>query len=193
MFYIAVRHGGRRLSATFTWKALERRLSERHQDEAGSRSCSSSSRFPRDFQPCARRPWIDSRGGELGTRSAMPSGRVRQPGLIVACVVGDGEAETGPWRPHGSPISSSTQLPTEPCCDPASQWLQDQQSDLLARIEHENWSNFCEAALDACFVEGDEPEKMHELMAPPWTKPSSNPANPNQCARKNDTLGRAGQ
>jgi xylulose-5-phosphate/fructose-6-phosphate phosphoketolase len=56
-------------------------------------------------------------GGELGYCLSHSFGAVfDNPGLIVACVVGDGEAETGPWPPAGTATSSSIRPPTEPSC-----------------------------------------------------------------------------
>jgi len=36
---------------------------------------------------------------------------------------------------------------------------------VLARIEHEDWSNFSGMRLDTSLCGGDEPAKMHQLMA----------------------------
>jgi phosphoketolase len=46
-------------------------------------------------------------GGELGYSLAHAYGTaLDKPDLIVACVVGDREAETGRWRPVGMPTNS---------------------------------------------------------------------------------------
>jgi xylulose-5-phosphate/fructose-6-phosphate phosphoketolase len=87
--------------------------------------------------------------------------------LIVACVVGDGEAETGPlatsWHSNKllDPASDGAVLPilhlngykiANPC--------------ILARISHDELDQlFRGYGYTPYFVEGDEPEKMHELMA----------------------------
>ena len=107
-------------------------------------------------------------GGELGYSLSHAYGAVfDNPDLIVACVVGDGEAETGPlaaaW--HGNkflnPAADGAVLPIlhlngYKIANPT----------LLARIGH--------AELDALlrgygyapvFVEGDAPEAMHQRMA----------------------------
>jgi len=56
-------------------------------------------------------------GGELGYSLSHAFGAAfDNPDLIVACIIGDGEAETGPLATACSPTSFSTQLPTEPCC-----------------------------------------------------------------------------
>jgi len=79
MFYIAgPGHGGPAIVGNdLPRRQLERDLSERHQDEAGLKSCSSSSRFPEAFPATLRRPPPGrfTRAESWGTRSAMPSGR----------------------------------------------------------------------------------------------------------------------
>jgi len=56
-------------------------------------------------------------GGELGYALAHAFGAAfDNPDLLVACVVGDGEAETARWRRAGTRTSSSTRAPTAPCC-----------------------------------------------------------------------------
>ena len=46
-------------------------------------------------------------GGELGYALSHAYGAAfDNPDLIVACVVGDGEAETGRWQRAGTPTSS---------------------------------------------------------------------------------------
>ncbi len=56
-------------------------------------------------------------GGELGYSLAHAYGAAfDNPDLLVAAVVGDGEAETGPWRPDGTRTSSSIPSTTGWCC-----------------------------------------------------------------------------
>ena len=107
-------------------------------------------------------------GGELGYSLSHAFGAVfDNPGLIVACVVGDGEAETGPlatsWHSNKflNPNTDGAVLPILHL----NGW-KIANPTLLARIEHEELEQF----LRGCgwtpyFVEGDEPEKMHQLMA----------------------------
>ena len=97
------------------------------------RSCSSSSRFPAGSPATSRRrrPGSIHEGGELGYSLSHAFGAAfDNPDLIVACVVGDGEAETGPlataWH------SNKLLEPGHRRCraaDPAPQRLQDQQPD----------------------------------------------------------------
>ena len=98
----------------------------------------------------------------------MPSApRSTIPDLIVACVVGDGEAETGPlataWHSNKflNPITDGAVLPILHL-----NGYKISNPTVLARIEHEELEQF----LRGCgwtpyFVEGDEPEEMHQLMA----------------------------
>ena len=56
-------------------------------------------------------------GGELGYSLAHAYGAAfDNPDLLVACVVGDGEAETGPLAAAGTPTSSWTRPATARCC-----------------------------------------------------------------------------
>ena len=62
-------------------------------------SCSGSSPFPAAFQamPRRKRPAPSMKAANSATRWPMPSAPPSTiPDLLVACVVGDGEAETGP-------------------------------------------------------------------------------------------------
>ncbi len=107
-------------------------------------------------------------GGELGYALSHAYGAAfDNPDLIVACVVGDGEAETGPlatsWHSNKflNPATDGAVLPilhlngykiANPC--------------VLARISHEELDQlFRGYGYTPYFVEGHEPEKMHELMA----------------------------
>ena len=107
-------------------------------------------------------------GGELGYSLSHSFGAVfDNPDLIVACVVGDGEAETGPlataWHSNKflNPITDGAVLPILHL-----NGYKISNPTVLARIEHQELEQF----LRGCgwtphFVEGDEPEEMHELMA----------------------------
>ncbi|MCK0207985.1 phosphoketolase family protein [Starkeya koreensis] len=107
-------------------------------------------------------------GGELGYSLSHAYGAVLDnPELIVACVVGDGEAETGPlatsW--HGNkflnPANDGAVLPIlhlngYKIANPT----------VLARIPHEELKALFEGyGYAPIFVEGEEPEPMHQAMA----------------------------
>ena len=89
------------------------------------------------------------------------------PNLVVACVVGDGEAETGPlataWHSNKflNPITDGAVLPILHL-----NGYKISNPTVLARIEREELEQF----LRGCgwtpyFVEGHEPALMHEAMA----------------------------
>jgi len=107
-------------------------------------------------------------GGELGYSLSHAFGAAfDNPGLIVACVVGDGEAETGPlataW--HGNkflnPASDGAVLPIlhlngYKIANPT----------LLARIgEDELRDLFVGYGYEPYFVEGADPKSVHQFMA----------------------------
>jgi xylulose-5-phosphate/fructose-6-phosphate phosphoketolase len=107
-------------------------------------------------------------GGELGyTLSHAYGAAFDNPDLIVAAVVGDGEAETGPlatsWHSNKflNPITDGVVLPIlhlngYKIANPT----------VLARISHEEVEDlFRGYGYTPYFVEGDDPKKMHQRMA----------------------------
>jgi xylulose-5-phosphate/fructose-6-phosphate phosphoketolase len=107
-------------------------------------------------------------GGELGYALSHAFGAAfDNPDLIVACVVGDGEAETGPlatsWHSNKflNPAADGVVLPIlhlngYKIANPA----------ILARISHEELDHlFRGYGYVPYFVEGDDPPRMHEAMA----------------------------
>jgi xylulose-5-phosphate/fructose-6-phosphate phosphoketolase len=107
-------------------------------------------------------------GGELGYALSHAFGAAfDNPDLIVACIVGDGEAETGPlatgWHSNKflNPQRDGCVLPilhlngykiANPC--------------FLARIPHDELKKLFEGyGYKPYFVEGHEPEAMHRQMA----------------------------
>ena len=107
-------------------------------------------------------------GGELGYSLAHAFGAAfDNPGLLVACVVGDGEAETGPlatsWHSNKflNPVRDGAVLPIlhlngYKIAGPT----------VLARIPREELiALFTGYGYQPFLVEGDEPETMHALMA----------------------------
>jgi len=107
-------------------------------------------------------------GGELGYALSHAYGAAfDNPDLIVACVVGDGEAETGPlatsWHSNKflSPVHDGAVLPIlhlngYKIANPT----------VLARMSHQELENlFVGYGYKPYFVEGSDPETMHQLMA----------------------------
>jgi xylulose-5-phosphate/fructose-6-phosphate phosphoketolase len=107
-------------------------------------------------------------GGELGYVLSHAFGAVLDnPDLIAACVVGDGEAETGPlataWHSNKflNPVSDGVVLPIlhlngYKIANPA----------VLSRISHDELEKlFIGYGYKPYFVEGSEPEAMHQKMA----------------------------
>ena len=107
-------------------------------------------------------------GGELGYALSHAYGAAfDNPDLIVACVIGDGEAETGPlatsWHSNKflNPVTDGAVLPIlhlngYKIANPT----------VLARISHEELESLLIGyGYKPYFVEGSEPEAMHQLMA----------------------------
>ena len=107
-------------------------------------------------------------GGELGYALSHAYGAVfDNPNLIAACVIGDGEAETGPlatsW--HGNkfldPVRDGAVLPILHL-----NGYKIASATVLARISREELAALMHGyGYTPYFVEGSEPAKMHQLMA----------------------------
>jgi len=138
-------------------------------DEAGLKKLFRQFSFPGGIPSHASPecPGSIHEGGELGYSLSHSFGAVfDNPDLIVACVVGDGEAETGPlataWHSNKflDPATDGAVLPIlhlngYKIANPT----------VLARITHEELEQF----LRGCgwmpiFVEGHEPQAMHAQM-----------------------------
>jgi xylulose-5-phosphate/fructose-6-phosphate phosphoketolase len=107
-------------------------------------------------------------GGELGYVLSHACGAAfDNPDLIVAAVVGDGEAETGPlatsWHINKflNPIRDGAVLPILNL-----NGYKINNPTLLARISHEELEDLFKGyGYTPCFVEGSDPESMHQAMA----------------------------
>jgi len=172
MLYIAgPGHGGPGLVAN---TYLEGTYSEVYpnisQDEEGLRKLFKQFSFPGGIPShvAPETPGSIHEGGELGYSVAHAYGAVLDnPDVIAACVVGDGEAETGPlataWHSNKflNPVTDGAVLPIlhlngYKIANPT----------LLARISHEELNNlFLGYGYQPHFVEGSDPETMHQLMA----------------------------
>ena len=103
------------------------------QDEEGMKRLFKQFSFPGGIPShvAPETPGSIHEGGELGYALSHAYGAAfDNPDLIVACVVGDGEAETGPlatsWHSQQVPQPGARR---RGAADPASQRLQDRQSD----------------------------------------------------------------
>src|SRR5438045_599259 len=140
------------------------------QDEEGMKRLFTQFSFPGGIPShvAPETPGSIHEGGELGYSLSHAYGAVLDnPGLIAACVVGDGEAETGPlatsWQGNKflNPATDGCVLPilhlngykiANPC--------------VLARIPHEELEAYFRGlGYKPYFVEGDQPEVMHQKMA----------------------------
>src|SRR5262245_7423809 len=107
-------------------------------------------------------------GGELGYVLSHACGAVfDNPNLIVAAIVGDGEAETGPlatsWHINKflNPIHDGAVLPILNL-----NGYKINNPTLLARISHEELENLFKGyGYTPYFVEGSDPATMHQAMA----------------------------
>jgi xylulose-5-phosphate/fructose-6-phosphate phosphoketolase len=172
MFYIAgPGHGGPALVGnTYLEGTYSEIYPDVSQDETGLKRLFTQFSFPGGISShvAPTTPGSIHEGGELGYSLSHAFGAVfDNPGLIVACVIGDGEAETGPlataWHSNKflNPASDGAVLPILHL-----NGYKISNPTVLARIEPEELDQF----LRGCgwtphYVEGDDPAVMHELMA----------------------------
>ena len=140
------------------------------QDEAGLRKLFTQFSFPGGIPSHASPecPGSIHEGGELGYSLSHSFGAVfDNPGLIVACVVGDGEAETGPlataWHSNKflNPATDGAVLPILHL-----NGFKISNPTVLARISHEELEQLLRGyGWSPIFVEGHQPAAMHEQMA----------------------------
>ena len=139
-------------------------------DEEGMRRLFKQFSFPGGIPSHAapETPGSIHEGGELGYAVSHAYGAAfDNPDLVVACVVGDGEAETGPlataWHSNKflNPATDGAVLPIlhlngYKIANPA----------LLARLPHDELAAlFVGYGYEPYFVEGDDPMTMHAQMA----------------------------
>ncbi len=140
------------------------------QDEAGLKRLFTQFSFPGGIpsHASAECPGSIHEGGELGYSLSHAFGAVfDNPELVVACVIGDGEAETGPlatsWHSNKflNPANDGAVLPVlhlngYKIANPT----------ILARIPREELEQLLRGyGWTPYFVEGHEPMPMHEAMA----------------------------
>jgi xylulose-5-phosphate/fructose-6-phosphate phosphoketolase len=172
MFYVAgPGHGGPALVANTylegTYSEIYPNISE---DEEGLKKLFTQFSFPGGISShvAPSTPGSIHEGGELGYSLSHAFGAAfDNPGLIVACVVGDGEAETGPlataWQSNKllNPITDGAVLPILHL-----NGFKINNPTVLARIEHAELEQFMRGCgWNPYFVEGDDPAGMHQKMA----------------------------
>ena len=172
MFYVAgPGHGGPAIVGNVylegTWSEVYPDIT---QDEAGLKKLFKQFSFPGGISShvAPTTPGSIHEGGELGYSLSHAFGAAfDNPDLIVACVIGDGEAETGPlatsWQSNKflNPVNDGAVLPILHL-----NGFKISNPTLLARIGHEELDQFIRGCgWTPYFVEGDDPETMHELMA----------------------------
>ena len=140
------------------------------QDEEGMKKLFTQFSFPGGIPShvAPETPGSIHEGGELGYSLSHAYGAAfDNPDLIVTCVVGDGESETGPlatsWHSNKflNPVRDGAVLPIlhlngYKIAGPT----------VLARINHEELDQlFRGYGYKPYFVEGDDPDKLHQLLA----------------------------
>jgi len=172
MIYIAgPGHGGPALvSNTYLEGSYSEVYPNISQDEEGMKKLFKQFSFPGGISShvSPETPGSIHEGGELGYSLSHAFGAVfDNPELIATCVVGDGEAETGPlatsWQSNKflNPTTDGAVLPILHL-----NGYKISNPTILARIDHEELTQFfAGCGWSPVFVEGDDPENMHQLMA----------------------------
>ncbi|HRZ14644.1 MAG TPA: phosphoketolase family protein [Candidatus Omnitrophota bacterium] len=171
IYVIGPGHGGPAIAANaYLEGSYTRMYPQISQDEEGLQRLFKQFSFPGGIPShvAPELPGSIHEGGELGYALAHAYGAAYDnPDLIVACVVGDGEAETGPlatsWHSNKflNPDSDGVVLPIlhlngYKIANPA----------VLARLpDEELLALFTGYGYRPYLVEGHEPRKMHQLMA----------------------------
>jgi xylulose-5-phosphate/fructose-6-phosphate phosphoketolase len=141
------------------------------QDEAGLKKLFKQFSFPGGIPShvAPETPGSIHEGGELGYSISHAFGAVfDNPNLFVACVVGDGEAETGPlataWHSNNKFLNPVTDGVVIPILHLNGYKIAN--PTILARIPSDELKKLLEGyGWTPYFVEGDNPQKMHPLMA----------------------------
>jgi xylulose-5-phosphate/fructose-6-phosphate phosphoketolase len=172
MFYIAgPGHGGPALVAnTYLEGTYSEIYPDISQDESGMKKLFTQFSFPGGISShvAPSTPGSIHEGGELGYSLSHAFGAAfDNPELIVACVIGDGEAETGPlataWHSNKflDPVGDGAVLPILHL-----NGYKISNPTVLARIEPHELDQFLRGCgWDPHYVEGDDPQDMHERMA----------------------------
>jgi xylulose-5-phosphate/fructose-6-phosphate phosphoketolase len=164
-------HGGPGLVAnTYLEGTYSELYPDVSQDEQGMKRLFTQFSFPGGIPSHAapETPGSINEGGELGYSLAHAYGAaLDNPDLLVACVIGDGEAETGAlassWHSNKflNPVNDGAVLPIlhlngYKIANPT----------VAARISQEELEQlFRGYGYNPYFVEGDDPDEVHQLMA----------------------------
>ena len=172
MFYISgPGHGGPALVGnTYLEGTYSEIYPEISRDEAGLKKLFTQFSFPGGIPShvSPECPGSIHEGGELGYSLSHAFGAAfDNPELIVACVVGDGEAETGPlataWHSNKF-LNAATDGAVLPILHLNGYKIAN--PTIFARMTHEELDQLLRGyGWTPYFVEGDEPESMHQLMA----------------------------
>ena len=189
-------HGGPAMVAnTYLEGSYSERYPDINQDAAGMKKLFKQFSFPGGVPSHAapETPGSINEGGELGYSLSHAFGAAfDNPDLIVACVIGDGEAETGPlataWHSNKflNPVHDGAVLPIlhlngYKIANPT----------ILGRIEKEELRDlFVGYGYKPFFVEGSDPEVMHQLMADTLEKVFADIKKIQKNARQNGTTTR---
>ena len=164
-------HGGPGLVAnTYLEGTYSERYPDVSQDERGLKTLFTQFSFPGGIPShvAAETPGSINEGGELGYSLMHAYGAAfDNPDLLVACVVGDGEAETGAlatsWHSNKflNPVHDGAVLPILHL-----NGYKIASPTVLARISRDELAAlFRGYGYKPYFVEGDDPQTVHQLMA----------------------------
>lgn len=164
-------HGGPAVVAgTYLEGTYSEIYPEVSQDKAGMKKLFKQFSFPGGISSHAspQTPGSIHEGGELGYSLSHAFGAVLDnPDLIVGCVVGDGEAETGPlataWHSNKflNPLTDGAVLPILHL-----NGYKISNPTVLARLPHDELEQLFQGyGYSPIFVEGTDPEFMHQAMA----------------------------
>ena len=172
MFYVAgPGHGGPAIVGnTYLEGTYSEVYPDVSQDRAGLKRLFKQFSFPGGISShvAPTTPGSIHEGGELGYSLSHAFGAAfDNPDLIVACVIGDGEAETGPlataWQSNKflDPKTDGVVLPILHL-----NGYKISNPTVLARIEHDELEQFFRGCgWTPLFVEGDDPHCMHQALA----------------------------
>jgi len=189
-------HGGPALAANaFLEGTFSEYYPEVSQDEAGMlklfRQFSTPGGIPSHVSPHI--PGSIHEGGELGYSLVHAYGAAfDNPDLLVACVVGDGEAETGPleggWKSNKflNPARDGAVLPILHL-----NGYKISGPTVLARVSRNELTAYFKGhGYDPRFVEGDDPMTVHQVMADVLDRSYEDICKIQKKARKGDGIDR---